>query len=257
LSHHFIEVPLRSGQYARWRTVRKDGARRGWDTAAVLTTLVAALCLGAAASAVGTPGALALPAQPPTRGTSPVAVSPSAVHTTISAPTPRASVTSRAAPVARPLLISAFGDSVLLGAQEALRGIARRLDVDAVEGRQPYEVLDDVLAHAKDGTLEPDVVIHAGNNGIISPDQLRATLQALHDRARIVLLNDRVARDWQDPNNATLAEVSKAFPNVVLVDWHGLSAGKHAWLFTDGLHLTPIGARAYAHLIRSALTRPR
>jgi hypothetical protein len=142
---------------------------------------------------------------------------------------------------------------VLLGARTALRSVTSRLDVDAVEGRQPYEVLDDVLARAKDGTLEPDVVIHTGNNGIISPDQLRATLTALRDRTRVVLLTDRVSRDWQDPNNATITGVGKGFANVVVLDWHALSAGKNAWLYSDGLHLTPAGARAYARLIDSAL----
>jgi hypothetical protein len=154
------------------------------------------------------------------------------------------------------LPISAFGDSVLLGAQDALRGIARRLDVDAVEGRQPYEVLDDVTTRAKDGSLQPYVVIHTGNNGIISPDQLRATLAELRDRARIVLLTDRVPRDWQDLNNSTLASVGNDFANVVVLDWYARSAGHPGWLYSDGLHLTPGGTRAYARLIQVALHRP-
>jgi hypothetical protein len=143
---------------------------------------------------------------------------------------------------------------VLLGAQNALRGIARRLDVDAVEGRQPYEVLNDVLARARAGTLEPYVVVHTGNNGIISPDQLRATLHALHDRTRVVLVNDRVPREWQDLNNATLAAVAKGFGNVRLLDWYALSSGKPGWFYSDGLHLTPPGTTAYARLIQAALT---
>jgi hypothetical protein len=150
--------------------------------------------------------------------------------------------------------ISAFGDSVLLGASAALRGVAQRLDVDAVEGRQPYEILDDVLARARAHTLEPYVVVHAGNNGIISPDQLRETLRALSDRTRVVLVNDQVPRDWQDLNNATLASVAKGFANVVLLDWHSLSSGKSGWFYSDGLHLTSAGTVAYAKLIQAALT---
>lgn len=145
---------------------------------------------------------------------------------------------------------------MLLGAQGALRGIARRLDVDAVEGRQPYEVLDDVASRAKDGTLEAYVVIHTGNNGIISPDQLRSTLALLHDRSRIVLLTDRVPREWQDLNNSTLAAVGNDFGNVVVLDWYAKSAGHPGWLYSDGLHLTATGARAYARLIQAALHAP-
>jgi hypothetical protein len=151
--------------------------------------------------------------------------------------------------------ISAFGDSVLLGAATAIRAIAQHLDLDAVEGRQPYEILDDVLAQARAHTLEPYVVIHAGNNGIISPDQLRQTLHALSDRTRVVLVNDQVPRDWQDLNNATLASVAKSFSNVVLLDWHALSSGKSGWFYSDGLHLTAAGTVAYAKLVQAAITR--
>jgi peptidoglycan/LPS O-acetylase OafA/YrhL len=258
LSYHFIEVPLRTGQFARWRAARRDRARLGWDTAMVGTTLVAALCLGGAASAVGS---TTLPRVPFAAQSTPF-VAPQPQPRGRPEPHPSASGTStgRSVPSASPrpatarVPISAFGDSVLLGAQSALRAIARRLDVDAVEGRQPYEVLDDVLARARARTLEPYVVVHTGNNGIISPDQLRATLRALHDCTRVVLVNDRVPREWQDPNNATLASVAKGFVNVRLVDWYALSSGKHGWLYSDGLHLTPAGTTAYARLIDRALT---
>jgi hypothetical protein len=254
---------LRSDHFARWRSARANGARKRWDTVAVGVTLVAALSLGAAASAVGSPQ-------------SPTAVvhhpRPRPVHTTHAAPAPRSSSPtapshhqpkhqhrSAPPPPAPPAHqrpdVSAFGDSVLLGARPALRSVTSRLDMDAVVGRQPYEVLDDVLARAKDGTLQPDVVIHTGNNGIISPDQLRDTLTALRDRHRVVLVNDRVARDWQDPNNATITSVAKGFGNVVMLDWYARSAGKSAWLDSDGLHLTPAGARAYARLVKAALTQ--
>ncbi len=262
LSHHFIEVPLRSGQFARWRAERRNRARLGWDTAAVVTTLIAALCLGGAASAVGPtmlPTFLTPSPSAPVRPS--VSVSVSAI-----APQPRpeprqpsmsrgATHTSAAPPVVARVPISAFGDSVLLGAAAALRAVAQHLDLDAVEGRQPYEILDDVLAQARAHTLEPYVVVHAGNNGIISPDQLRETLHALGDRTRVVLVNDQVPRDWQDVNNATLASVAKGFANVVLLDWHSLSAGKSGWFYSDGLHLTPAGTVAYARLVQTALTR--
>jgi lysophospholipase L1-like esterase len=101
------------------------------------------------------------------------------------------------------------------------------------------------------------VVVHAGNNGVISPDQLRETLHALSDRTRVVLVNDQVPRDWQDLNNATLASVAKGFANVVLLDWHSLSSGKSGWFYSDGLHLTSAGTVAYAELIQAALTARR
>ena len=230
----------------------------------MLTTLVAALYLGAAADAVGSPDAPTFLARPrPVHTSQPALASQPtgrAIRSAAPAPAPHrgrgTKPTAAPAPVVRRPDVSAFGDSVLLGARTALGSIAAHLDVDAVEGRQPYEVLDDVLARAKDATLQPDVVIHTGNNGIISPDQLRTTLAALRDRTRVVLVTDRVPRDWQDPNNATITGVAKGFRNVVVLDWHTLSAGRNDWLYSDGLHLTPAGARAYARLVRRALTSP-
>jgi hypothetical protein len=151
--------------------------------------------------------------------------------------------------------VSAYGDSVLLGARSALQAALGRVSLDAVEGRQPYQVLDDVLRDARAGTLHENVVIHTGNNGILAPDQLRATLRALHDRTRVLLVDDRVTRDWQDPNNATIRRVAAGVGNVVVVDWYALSANRPGWLFSDGLHLTARGTRAYARLIRNALHR--
>jgi peptidoglycan/LPS O-acetylase OafA/YrhL len=255
LSHHFIEVPLRSDQFARWRSARANGARKRWDTVAAAATLIAALSLGVAASAVGSPQAPPVHVRPrPVPSTH--AAAPAPRPSSPVAPQPRRPTHKRPAPPAhRRVDVSAFGDSVLLGGRTALGSVTSRLDMDAVVGRQPYEVLDDVVARAAHGTLQPDVVIHTGNNGIISPDQLRSTLTALRDRHRVVLLTDRVARDWQDPNNATITSVGKAFRNVVVLDWYARSAGNHAWLGSDGLHLTTAGARAYARLVRAALTQ--
>lgn len=148
--------------------------------------------------------------------------------------------------------VSAFGDSVLLGAAPALRDRSK-LHLDAVEGRQAYDVLNDIVRDAHRGTIAPNVVIHVGNNGIIAPDQLRATLQALAKCRRVVLLTDRVDRDWQDPNNATIKSVGAQFANVRVVDWSALSAGHSNWLYSDGLHLTPTGAKHYTAIVLRAL----
>jgi hypothetical protein len=150
--------------------------------------------------------------------------------------------------------LSAFGDSVLLGAGPLLRD-RTRLKFDAIEGRQAFDVLNDIARDAQHGTLARNVLIHIGNNGIISPSQLANVLQSLAKYRRVVLLTDRVARDWQDPNNQTIHSVGAHFANVQIVDWYALS-GKHSdWLYSDGLHLTPTGATHYTALVLAALKR--
>ena len=148
--------------------------------------------------------------------------------------------------------MSAFGDSVLQGAKAALNKVDPGVAVDAVEGRQANLVLDDVVTAHQRGQLAGVVVIHMGNNGIVNPAQLDSVLHLLGDRHRVVLLTDRVRRDWQQPNNATISSVAGRYANVRLVDWYTISAAHPDWFYTDGLHLKPAGAAAYAQLILSA-----
>ena len=109
---------------------------------------------------------------------------------------------------------------MLLGARTALTAADARCELHAVEGRQPYLSLQDVRAEHDAGRLAPVVVIHTGNNGLIRPADLTATLSALADRRRVVLLTDRVPADWQAPNNATITRLAKGFDNVVVLDWY-------------------------------------
>ncbi|MEP6598111.1 MAG: acyltransferase family protein [Actinomycetota bacterium] len=149
--------------------------------------------------------------------------------------------------------VSAFGDSVMLGAGASLRADLPQADISAIEGRQPRDVFADVAARQVAGSLASVVVIHAGDNGIISAADLAATLAALTDRSRIVVVTDRVPRAWQEPNNATLASAVKRHRNAVLVDWYRLSNGQPNWFYDDGLHLRPDGAAVYAASIAAAV----
>jgi hypothetical protein len=141
----------------------------------------------------------------------------------------------------------------MLGAAAAMGAQIPHLDMDAVEGRQARAVFADISAWRADHRLAPTVVIHTGDNGIVSPTDLSNVLHSLADRRRIVVLTDRVPRDWEAPNNQTLRSVVSRFPNAVLVDWYHESAGHSDWFYDDGIHLRPAGARAYAQLVAAAV----
>jgi hypothetical protein len=159
----------------------------------------------------------------------------------------------RAARAAAPanLSVTAFGDSVMLGAQSAIEAAMPRSTVRAVEGQQPYVTLAEVRKLHAQGALSTVVVIHTGNNGIIRPSDLAATLSVLRDRRRVVLLTDRVPRDWETPNNQTIERIGPQFANVVVLDWLARSNNDRSWFYSDGLHLRPVGAQHYAELVRS------
>jgi peptidoglycan/LPS O-acetylase OafA/YrhL len=153
----------------------------------------------------------------------------------------------------RPLpMISAYGDSVMLGAKTVLDQRFPGGTMDAIEGRQPDPILADVLADHAAGRLHPLVIIGVGDNGLITPDTLRQTLAALRDVPRVIVLNNRVDRYWESANNHTIATVVPQFDNVRLVNWHDLSAGHPSWFYDDGIHLTDAGAIAYTRLIVAA-----
>jgi len=90
-------------------------------------------------------------------------------------------------------------------------------------------------------------------NGIISPDDLSSTLNSLADRQRVVVVTDRVPRDWQGPNNDILHGTVGRFHNAVLVDWYAIFQPHKDWFYKDGLHLRPPGAQAYAAAIAAAV----
>jgi hypothetical protein len=272
LSYRFIELPLRSGQFRAWLRARRKRPIRALELVAVAATLA----IAGTFAVVGRPvlawdGPPANPKQP-AHAASPTPTAPRAgrgsgpaehrthdpkghghAPKTTTRHKARGTPPRHAAGAAKPGL-SAFGDSVLLGAGPLLRD-QTRLKFDAVEGRQAFDVLNDIARDAQHGTLAQNILIHIGNNGIISPSQLADVLQALAKYRRVVLLTDRVSRDWQDPNNQTIHSVGPRFANVRIVDWFALSGKHDDWLYSDGLHLTPSGAAHYTALIMAALKR--
>ncbi|MGB7980847.1 MAG: acyltransferase family protein [Candidatus Nanopelagicales bacterium] len=147
--------------------------------------------------------------------------------------------------------VSAFGDSVMLGASGTL-GNDLNLDLHAKVATQASEVGPLIAGLARAGELRDTVVVHIGNNGIVTESQLRGILDALADAERVVLVNVRVPRAWMKPNNALFAAVAQDHPDVVLADWAEASAEHRDFMVADGVHLTSRGAQAYTQLITEA-----
>ncbi len=268
-SYRFVEQPFRTGAARRWlsglpahpkRPAPIRAPRRVQHlvvaslSAAVIAALLAATQDGHVAQASGAP---------PTTGPRTIAYVPVQPSTSMNTPTPTAPgprhpaqppAKRRVRPAQPPLTevpISAFGDSVMLGAAPALIRALPRASVFAVEGRQARAVFADISARRT--RLGQVVVIHTGDNGVIGRDDLRAMLRTLHAARRVVLINDHVPREWEMPNNATLGVVAKEFGNVRLVDWHHVSGQHPKWFWNDGIHLRADGAAAYATLIKAAI----
>jgi peptidoglycan/LPS O-acetylase OafA/YrhL len=257
LTYRYVETPFRRAGFratiqaaivrvrADWRTRRHAGVALPAAMTALILTGVAVILIGPAApkpsAALGAgPGGrhLSLTASHP--GT------PTSEGTTARPPRPR-----DAGGLPK---LSGFGDSVLLGARGALGAIFPGGSIDAVEGRQPDPILADIRTEADKHALDPLVVIHIGDNGLINPDDLRHTLAGLGQARLVLVLTDHLDpydAPWQRPNNATIHRVVPGFRNAAIVDWNAVAAAHRDWLYPDDIHLRPVGARGYAHLIAS------
>jgi hypothetical protein len=145
-----------------------------------------------------------------------------------------------------------IGDSVALGARSALERGIDGAAVYATVGWQAADVLKILERIRAAGDLQPKVMIHLGTNGYISERQLRAMLDMLRDRERVLVMNSRVPRRWMAANNQLLATLVPQYPNAVLVDWHSLSDGHPEFFVQDGVHLTGSGMRAFVGAVVAA-----
>jgi hypothetical protein len=149
--------------------------------------------------------------------------------------------------------VTAWGDSVMLGARYGLKFDLPGIFIDAVVGRQAKSLPSGLTQLREDGDLGRNVVIHVGDNGLFLRSTLDTALSELSDRRRVVLVTVRVPRRWQDPVNSLLRSVAAAHHNVVIADWYQASAGHPEYFVRDGVHLTSPGIAEFAGLIAHAL----
>lgn len=154
--------------------------------------------------------------------------------------------------------VSAIGDSVMIGAIDALLQEVPNLGlIDAQGSRQFPAAIDILRQRAAAGQLGDGVIVHIGNNGPFTAEQFDEMMRTLADVHKVLIVNLTVPPDVEDPiavpNNAMLAAGVQRYPNAVLVDWRAASAGHPEFFGGDGIHLSLQGAQAYADLISTYL----
>jgi peptidoglycan/LPS O-acetylase OafA/YrhL len=151
---------------------------------------------------------------------------------------------------------TAVGDSVLVGASQALHArMGAALAVDAEVGRQ-FSDARDILAQARArGQLGRVVVIELGTNGPITADQIEQLFGVIGPGRKVVLVNVFVPRRWEGEVNDALAQAAARHLGTALVDWHAAAQGTPGLIGPDGFHLTPAGAQRYAELITRDIPR--
>ena len=270
LSYRFVEMPVRSGALGRlWADVRHRRRRdifRPTRPTWVATRAVVAMGAVAAVAAtviVARPapappnflGVQAAEAAPPlaTLATTPT-VTTIAVETTTTATVAPPATT--AAPVADapvttlPLArVTGLGDSVLLEAKATLEQRLPDAAIDAVVGRQFKELLGVATQLRDTGRLGQEVILQLGNNGPVTAGQFDEIMDVFKGVHRVVVVNVKVPRPWEAPNNTMLADNIGHWPNAVLVDWHKQGAAHPELFADDGTHMGPTGVAIFVQLI--------
>ena len=277
LSYRYVETPLRKGALGAWwhslrdgePAVRRVAVRRGLavaGTSALLLVFVGTGLSAAASSperakleaadlegsgldltAVGDPDAPDAEAAKPDPAVTSTTAAPGS-STTTTAPT----TTLPLQPGQTATNAVAVGDSVMLGAKGAVVNAMPGIRVDAKVARQFTSVLAVATWYVQQGFVQGPLIIHVGTNGTFTDADLDK-LAALAGDRKLILVNAKVNRAWQDQNNARLAAAADRHSNITLVDWHDTAVQHPEWFVGDGTHLNPTGARAFAETIRQAL----
>ncbi len=293
LSYRYVEMPVRTGALGRWwaavraeRSERAD-ARRQRVALGGAVGLVVVLVVGVAmvraepetpawlvgevsAPAVQYSGALALlptPVAAALASPAPNGANGGAADGAEGAPGAVAGA-GLAAPVAGdpppdptppgPALVAGrrtlLGDSVMLGAVEVLGvGLGGEVVADAAVSRQVGEGIGLLWLWRDLGYLGDSVVIHLGNNGVLTDGQFDEMMAAVAGVPNVLVVNTRNPYGWMPEVNDTIARGVARHPGVTLVDWFAASDPNPGWFWNDGMHLRPEGAMAYAAVVAGGL----
>ncbi len=151
--------------------------------------------------------------------------------------------------------VIAVGDSVMLGARSAIKKQIKGVWMSARVSRQPSDGVDTLRLIRSQNSLRRTVVVHLGDNGRFTSQQIDRMMSILLDVEHVIIVTVKVPRRWEATVNATLRDAAARYDNVTLVDWNRrwrrCPGGK---VFArDGYHLSPNGARCYANLIAGAI----
>ncbi|MHC5268882.1 acyltransferase family protein [Enterococcus sp. LJL98] len=165
----------------------------------------------------------------------------------------RYTLTKEQVEMAQTMELTAFGDSVMLGAAQDLQTLFPNVVIDAVIGRQLYDCVDDLKQLKADGLLKEQVLIGLGSNGPASEAQFDQMMHVLGDR-QVYLVNTRVpTQRWQNEVNQLLAKMAEKYDKVTLVDWYSQTEGQAAWFREDQVHPNEQGLIEYTSLVGQQL----
>jgi hypothetical protein len=118
---------------------------------------------------------------------------------------------------------------------------------------QVYDAIAILKSRRATGQLGSLVIVHLGNNGTFTRQEFGQIMRVLSGVDKVVFVNVKVPRSWEEPNNEVISEGVERYEKAVLVDWHSASENHPEYFYNDGYHLRPKAQKVYADLLSSHL----
>lgn len=151
--------------------------------------------------------------------------------------------------LAQKMDITAVGDSVMAGSSNNLTQIFPNMIIDATVSRQLINTFGTVESLKSQGALNKIVLMGLGTNGPFTQDDFDEMMNTIGSDKTVFWVNVSVPRTWQDQVNNLLAENTKKYSNLHVIDWKNFIAGHPDWLYDDQTHPTPDGSKYYSAFI--------
>ena len=165
-------------------------------------------------------------------------------------------VTTTTAPPPAGQGVTAIGDSIMVDAAARTSNRCSRASPSTPRWANSSYQVHAVPQLKQQGIVGNRLILELGTNGPYSVQQMEQLINSLGPMRKIVLVNTRVPRPWQQQVNQTIAQVAQAYPQATVVDWYADSATHPGYFYCDGVHHRSPGAKYYASLLAQAVKTP-
>ena len=154
--------------------------------------------------------------------------------------------------------VMVIGDSVVLGATNAIYGTVPGVFVDAMGSRNMTDAINLLAGYraANGGSLPYIIVIGLVTNYVnFGVGTLQAIMEAAGPGHQFVFMTGYCGDYSRDAQNNTIRWMANNYGNVHVGDWVSVVAPNVDWYtYADHIHLTPDGQWAYANLINQVVS---
>ncbi|MFD1471362.1 acyltransferase family protein [Companilactobacillus mishanensis] len=158
----------------------------------------------------------------------------------------------------RDVKMTGVGDSVMA---DGLNNFNKLFDennvvIDAAVSRQLDQSIDILQKYKDQGALAPNVLIGLGTNGPFSSEQLDQVMHLVGPKTHVFWINTFVpSRPWEKSVNELLANSTKKYKNLSIIDWNGYAQGHKDWFYDDNVHPNPDGSMYYSSFVAKEILK--